>query len=161
MQTGSSDKSGRDAFELEHFLPYRLSLLTNRVSQGIAACYRDEFGITVPEWRILAVLGQSPAQTASDLAARTAMDKVTIHRAVKALIEKNLLQRRTDREDRRRQQLRLTAAGQRTLEAIIPRARAFEQALLKVLGPGEATVLTRMIEKLTTQAFDLGQTRED
>ena len=83
MQTQT--KPSTDAFELEHFLPYRLSLLANTVSQGIAAGYRDAHGISVTEWRILAVLGRYPGLAAFELAERTAMDKVAIHRAVKSL----------------------------------------------------------------------------
>ena len=153
MQQDPNRIPARDAFELERFLPYRLSLLANTVSQGIAASYRDEFGISVPEWRILAVLGRSTAQTASDLVRRTAMDKVTIHRAVKALEQKGLLERRPDDGDRRRQPLRLTQpAGHALLDAIVPRARAFERHLLEALTPEETGQLDRLLEKLQQAA---------
>ena len=155
MQTEPSDKSQLGAFELRRFLPYRLSVLANTISQGIAAGYRDEHAISVNEWRVLAVLGSSPAQTASDLAKRTAMDKVAIHRAVKLLMEKDLLQRRPDHADRRRQRLRLTGAGKNVLATIIPKARGFEYELLEALEPDEARALDRIIEKLTAKATTL------
>ena len=69
-------------FELEHFLPYRLSLLTNTVSDGIAQAYRQRHDISVTEWRVMAVLGRYPGLTASEIVERTALDKVAISRAV-------------------------------------------------------------------------------
>jgi DNA-binding MarR family transcriptional regulator len=155
MQTGPSEKPQLGAFELGRFLPYRLSVLANIISQGIAARYRDEHAISVTEWRVLAVLGSSPAQTASDLAKRTAMDKVAIHRAVKLLLKKGMLQRQPDDADRRRQHLRLTGAGKKILETIIPKARGLEYELLAALEPDEARALDRIIEKLTAKATDL------
>jgi len=142
-----------EAFELERFLPYRLSLLTNTVSQGIAARYRDEFGISVTEWRILAVLGRFPGLTASEVVARTAMDKVAIHRGVKALLEKRYLERRTDETDRRRRALHITRPkGQGVIENIIPRAREFERDLLNALTREEAAILQDILDKLQRTA---------
>lgn len=141
------------AFDLEHFLPYRLSLLTNTVSQGIARGYRESHDISVTEWRILAVLGRYPGLTANDLAARTAMDKVAISRAVKSLVEKNLLQRSTDGEDRRKRRHHLTPGrGAATLREIVPMAHAYEQALLTALTPRERQTFHRLLKKLHHQA---------
>ena len=152
MQTRDS-ASPVESFELERFLPYRLSLLTNTVSQGIAARYRDEFGISVTEWRILAVLGRFPGLTASEVVARTAMDKVAIHRGVKALVARGLLERRTDEGDRRRQALHIThPKGQAVIADIIPRARQFERDLLNALTLEEATILQDILEKLQRTA---------
>ena len=143
-------------FELERFLPYRLSVLTNTVSQGIARGYRDRHGISITEWRILAVLGRFPGLTASEVVARTAMDKVAISRGVKSLMERGLLERRTDRGDRRRQRLFITAdAGTRVLHQIIPQARRYEQALLQSLTPEERTALSSILTKLQHQAESL------
>ena len=148
MQTNRQNLT-HEAFELEEFLPYRLSLLTNTVSQGIAASYRDEFDITVTEWRILAVLGRYPGLAASEVVDRTAMDKVAIHRAVKTLMSKSLLERRTDSNDRRRQKLFLTRdKGQKVLNEIIPRAKAFEKKLLETLTPEETQSFLATLKKM-------------
>ena len=156
MQTNTPDT---EDFELEHFLPYRLSLLTNTVSQGIAASYRDEYDISVIEWRILAVLGRYPGLTASEVTERTAMDKVTIHRAVKTLMQKNLLERKTDSEDRRRRRLCITAKrGREVLKKVIPRAREYEKRLLDTLETEEARLLMAIIEKLHRRAANISET---
>jgi DNA-binding MarR family transcriptional regulator len=143
-------------FDLQNFLPYRLSLLTNTVSQGIASTYRDRFGISITEWRILAVLGRFPGLTASDVVKRTAMDKVSISRAVKTLMEKGLLERTTDSGDRRRRRLRLTDnSGTQVLEQIIPQAAAFEARLLDVLDQQEIELFLGTLDKLQHKASDI------
>jgi DNA-binding MarR family transcriptional regulator len=148
-------------FELEYFLPYRLSLLTNTVSQGIAASYRDEYDITVTEWRILAVLGRFPGLTAKEVTERTAMDKVAISRAVKSLMAKKLLRRRTDNGDRRRRQLFISSGqGEQVLQKVIPKAREYEQFLLDALTPTEATALNNALTKLQNHV-GAGHARED
>ncbi|MEE4294647.1 MAG: MarR family winged helix-turn-helix transcriptional regulator [Xanthomonadales bacterium] len=140
-------------FDLEHFLPYRISLLANTISQGIASHYRDEHGITAAEWRVLAVLGRFPGSTASRLAQRTAMDKVAIHRAIKSLLARRLIERKTDRKDRRRRRLFITAPlGRAVFDDIVPRARRFEQELLSALSSAEARLLQGVLDKLQNAA---------
>jgi DNA-binding MarR family transcriptional regulator len=153
MSKPERDPSDPAVFELEHFLPYRLSLLTNTVSQGIARSYRDRHDISVTEWRILAVLGRFPGLTASELVERTAMDKVSISRAVKSLEEKGLLRRETDRGDRRRMRLHITARrGRSVLSEVVPGALAYERWLLESLDQPEAETLFRILDKLQQQA---------
>lgn len=149
-------------FDLEQFLPYRLSMLANTVSQGIAAHYRGEHGISVTEWRILAVLGRYPGLTAREVVDRTAMDKVAIHRAVKSLQAKRLLERKTDPEDRRRQNLHLTPDhGRKLLDTVLPRAKGFESNLLEVLNPTETQSFLTTLQKLQKRAAELAKSHAD
>jgi DNA-binding MarR family transcriptional regulator len=143
-------------FELEKFLPYRLSLLTNTISQGMAQSYRSLHNISITEWRVLAVLGRFPGLSASEVVDRTAMDKVAISRAVKNLEEKGLLERRTDEEDRRRQNLVITQnPGQAVLSEVIPMAQRYETALVGALDEGELSYLLKLITKLQDSALAL------
>ena len=145
--------SRRNDFELENFLPYRVSLLANTISRGFAAHYRERHGISITEWRILAVLGRFPGLTASEVTERTAMDKVAIHRAVKTLTARGLLERREDPADRRRQNLHLTpSTGQPLVQEIVPRALAFERDLLNALSEKESTMLQTILDKLQRAA---------
>ena len=142
--------------ELEQFLPYRLSVLANTVSQGIARSYRQRHDISVTEWRILAVLGRFPGLTASEVTERTAMDKVAISRGVKSLVEKGLLERRTDAADRRRQRLFITPGkGRRVLDEVIPMARDYERQLLQPLSVAERAALSDLLAKLQSRAESL------
>ena len=144
---------GADQFLLERFLPYRLSLLSNTVSEGIAIAYRTEYGLSVTKWRVIAILGRFPGQTASEVVHRTAMDKVAISRAVKKLQDKGLVERQEHEEDRRRQPLALTSAlGEPLYRAIIPQALDYEQDLLDALSKTEQQQLDSIIEKLQSAA---------
>ena len=112
--------------DLEHFLPYRLSVLSNRISQSIARIYQQRFGLDVTEWRIMAVLGRYPDLSAVEVAERTAMDKVAISRAVARLLERGLLTRDVHGDDRRRSVLALSAAGIAVYDGIAPMALDYE-----------------------------------
>jgi DNA-binding MarR family transcriptional regulator len=140
-------------FDLQKFLPYRLSLLTNTVSQGVASLYRDRHDVSIIEWRVVAVLGRFPGLTASEVVERTAMDKVAVHRAVKTLMARRLLRRDTDPDDRRRRRLYLTPErGHALLSEVVPQALDYESRLLEALDGEERKALGRILEKLQQQA---------
>ena len=80
---------------LEEFLPYRLSVLSNRLSAAIAESYSRRFGLSIPEWRVIAVLARAPGISAAEVAERTAMDKVAVSRAVRRLLHKGRIRRET------------------------------------------------------------------
>ena len=134
--------------ELENFLPYRLSVLSNRISQEIARLYSKRFELTVTEWRLLAVLGRSPDLTATELVERTAMDKVAVSRAVASLEATRRLVREVDGEDRRRAKLRLSAKGQRVYDEVAPLALAYQQRLLSSLCPDDRVQLESLLARL-------------
>lgn len=140
--------SGHPVLELEHFLPYRLSVLSNSISSAIARSYQSRFALSITEWRVLAVLGRYPGLSGSEVVERTAMDKVAVSRAVNSLLEAGRLARSTDAEDRRRSVLVLTEAGQEVYDEIVPEALAYERALLANLSPAEQVQLHRLLSKL-------------
>jgi len=90
---------------LANFLPFRLSVLSNMVSSAIAAGYAERCGISIPEWRVIAVLAESPGLAAAEVAARTVMDKVAVSRAVATLLAKRHIHRSQSRRDRRRRRV--------------------------------------------------------
>src|SRR5688500_19433496 len=96
---------------LDRFIPYRLSVLSNTVSMIIAGAYQREFGLSIPQWRVIAVLARYPDLSAIEVAERTAMDKVAVSRAVQGLLAARRLLRTYDSGDRRRSRLRLSPAG--------------------------------------------------
>ncbi len=144
------------ALQLENFLPYRLSVLTNLVSGAIAGAYRERFGLAVSEWRVLAVLAHSPELSAAEVAQRTAMDKVAVSRAVSALLKSARLERRVARADRRRSVLRLTMAGRRVHARVAPVALAYERSLLQPLTRAERMALDRTLDILLGRALQIG-----
>jgi DNA-binding MarR family transcriptional regulator len=135
--------------ELEHFLPYRLSVLSNRISQEIARLYADRFQLNVTEWRLLAVLGRYPDLTATELVERTAMDKVAVSRAVASLVADGRLTRKVDGEDRRRTRLRLSAKGYRIYDEVAPLALQYQQRLLAALSGEDRALLDALLSRLS------------
>jgi DNA-binding MarR family transcriptional regulator len=134
--------------ELERFLPYRLSVLSNTISQAIAREYADRFELSVTEWRVIAVLGRYPDLSASEVAERTAMDKVAVSRAVNSLIDAGRVRREVHGGDRRRSVLALTARGRKVYEEVAPRALDYERRLIEVLDTEERHWLDRILGKL-------------
>ena len=145
------------ALELDRFLPYRLSVLSNRISQDIARLYGERFALNVTEWRVLAVLGRYPELSANEVAERTAMDKVAVSRAVASLIRDGRLKRRLHGDDRRRSVLALSAKGYRIYDEVAPLALRFERELLSRLGAEEQLWLGRILDRL--EAAESAQSR--
>lgn len=133
---------------LERFLPYRLSVLTNRISSAIAREYSRRFDLSVNEWRVMAVLGPHPGLSANQVAQRTAMDKVAVSRAVARLQASGRLQRHTDPGDLRRSILQLTDAGYAVYDQIVPLALGFERQVLDGLPAEERDALFRLLDRL-------------
>lgn len=140
--------AGHAVLELERFLPYRLSVLSNRVSQTIADTYVERFGLAVTEWRVIAVLGRFAGLSANGVAERTEMDKVAVSRAVARLLERGLLEREIHGDDRRRSVLALSEAGYRIHEEVAPLALECERRLLEPLDDAERAQLDRLLRKL-------------
>ena len=133
---------------LESFLPYRLSVLSNRVSQAIARTYAERFDLSVTEWRLMAVLGRYPGLTAGELVERTAMDKVAVSRAVAGLMASGRVERGSDERDRRRVPLELSAAGRAVYAQVAPLALEYERALLSGLDAAEYAQFDALLGRL-------------
>lgn len=141
---------------LEDFLPYRLSILSNTVSSTIATAYNKRFGLSIPEWRVIAVLGRFPGLSAVEVAERTLMDKVAVSRAVTKLINSGRVDRQFADADRRRSILRLSAEGRQVHDEIAPLALKFEEDLLHGLSEDEIQTLSVIMERLLARARLIG-----
>ena len=150
----TATKTTRPTLALERFLPYRLSILSQLVSASVHDHYFEPSGLTIPQWRVMAVLGRFAPLSASEVCDRTLMDKVTVSRAVAALFERELVERATDDNDRRKSALRLTADGRRLHAHIAALALGYEARLLKGLTPDERKTLDTLLDKL----LDLART---
>jgi DNA-binding MarR family transcriptional regulator len=148
-------RPSKDQIELERFLPYRLSVLTNLVSGAIASIYEERFGLTIPEWRVIAVLARHPGLSAAEVAAHTRMDAVAVSRAVTRLLRAGRLRRSIATQDRRRSVLRLSAAGESVYRAIAPVALELEGSLVECLQVAEMATLDTVLAKLTAKAQSL------
>jgi DNA-binding MarR family transcriptional regulator len=147
IATGPPPTDGA-ALDLEHFVPFRLSVLANRVTRSVARVYARRFQLSAPEWRTMAVLGRFGPMTANSVVERTAMDKVRVSRAVARLLAHERITRRTDPDDRRRAILDLTAEGRAVYSAIVPMVLAVESELLGMLAAEERRQLGEILDKL-------------
>lgn len=142
------EKKQNGALYLGEFLPYRLSVLSNRISQGIAAQYEERFQLSLPEWRVMAVVGEEPELSAGQVADRTAMDKVAVSRAVNKLIDAGRLERKFSPEDKRRSVLTLSDSGTEIYEQIVPIALNYEAGIIEKLSEEEFSTLNSLLMKL-------------
>lgn len=140
---------------LAEFMPYQLSITSNAVSDLIARAYRGRFALKIPEWRLMAVLGERPSATQRALCEATAMDKVTVNRASKALENRGLIGRAPNTSDGRSHHLALTDTGRELYDQIVPLALSVEAELEKILGSGGAKALEEMLAQLRARVAEL------
>ncbi len=136
-----------ETLRLSAFLPFKLSVLTNTISRRIAERYDREFGLTIWQWRVMAVLGETPGLSASAVTERTAMDKVAVSRAVAGLVTLGYLDRETAADDARRSALRLSAAGLDVYRRIVPMALGYERELAEAVSPADLTLLNALLDR--------------
>ncbi len=142
---------------LENFLPYRLSILSHTVSTTIAQVYDKRFSLSIPEWRVIAILGRFPGLSAVEVAERTLMDKVAVSRAVTKLIKNGRIDREFADADRRRSILNLSEEGRLVHDEVAPLALEFERDLLSGLDADDVEKLDVIMERLMARARKLGE----
>jgi len=146
----------KDELILEDFLPYRLSITSHTVSTNIARVYEKRFGVSIPEWRVIAVLGRYPGLSAVEVADRTLMDKVAVSRAVTKLIKNGRIDREFADADRRRSILNLSEEGKKVHNEIAPLALEFEQQLVQNISEDDYETFNSILEQLLDKARLLG-----
>lgn len=141
---------------LREFLPYRLSVVSERISRLFAERYEREFGLSIPEWRVIAILGEHTSLGTQDVIEATGMDRVRVSRAVIRLADKGLLTRKAPAGDKRAQLLRLSRRGVSIYAKVVPLAQDLQRELAAKLGSEEMQVLGRILAKLHESADELG-----
>lgn len=145
-----------DAVQLNQFVPYRMVHLAANISLALSKIYKQEFDISIPEWRVLAQLAMQQKLYSKYIGEATSMDKSKVSRAVKALESKDYLLRKTDKNDNRAATLSLTAQGKILYEKIAPKALQWEKELTGVLDATEHQNLMQILDKLDKQVLLIG-----
>jgi len=140
---------------LSEFLPYQLSITSNAVSGRIALEYRQRFGLSIPEWRVMAVLGDAGPLTQRELTQLTLMDKVAVNRACKVLEERGLAYRRPNEQDGRSHHLDLTESGALMRDEIMPLALEMERRLFANFGRDEVSQFRSLLDRVRGEVEDL------
>ena len=152
----SDEPSQQEELILEDFLPYRLAVLSHTVSSKISGVYEERFKVSIPEWRVIAILGRFPGLSAVEVAQRTMLDKVAVSRAVTKLIKNGRLDREFADADRRRSILNLSPEGRRIHDEIAPLALRFERDLLHGISDEDFERFNLVMERLVARARLLG-----
>lgn len=137
-----------EEFTPEHSLPHAFSVIANRISHALERMYGELFGISVVDWRIIAILGTHFPLSAKALAELTAMDQVSVSRAIEQLSNKKLVERRVDSADRRRVALRLSRKGMDIYNRVMPLLSASEALLISELSESDAATIRRIMKTL-------------
>lgn len=142
--------------QLDAFLPYRLSITSNLVSEVIATAYESMFGLKIPEWRLVAVIAEAGPISQQAICRRTRMDKVTVSRAAIALVERGLVARAANPGDARSHLLSLTAAGEALYAEVVPKALDYEARIFAAFDQRELAQLNEMLARIdaAAQAID-------
>ena len=147
--------------DLFKFVPFRLNRLSAEVSQALSSEYQERYGLDIPEWRVLATLGfRNEACTAQYISHCTRTHKSTISRAVMSLMQRHLVARVEDADDRRAFSLRMTEKGKALYEELIPRLLRKEQGIMACLSAQERKDFARLLSKME-ESLELVQTREE
>lgn len=141
---------------LEDFLPYRLAVLSNTVSTTVARFYDAKFDLTIPEWRVIAIVGRFPGLSAIEVADRTMMDKVAVSRAVTKLLKNGRIDREFADADRRRSILNLSEEGKRVHDEVATLAMQFERDLLHGLDDDDIDKLNVLMDRVLARARLIG-----
>ncbi|MBY0581627.1 MAG: MarR family transcriptional regulator [Sphingomonas sp.] len=144
---------------LDTFLPYRLSIASNRVSAAVATAYQALFGLKIPEWRLIAVIAEGQAMTQQALGVKTQMDKVMVSRAAIALVDRGLITRQPNPDDQRSHLLSLTIAGRALYDSVAPKALELEARVFAGFSAKEIEQFTTMLGQIEAAAADLDRER--
>jgi len=135
--------------DLFKFVPFRLNRLGAEVSAALSSEYRERYGLDIPEWRVIATLGfRNEACSAQYIAQCTRTHKSTISRAVTSLMERQLIERVENEDDRREFRLAMTRKGTALYEELIPRLLRREQEILSCLSAQERKEFVRLLGKI-------------
>ena len=138
--------------KLEDFLPYQLAVLSNTVSTTVARAYDQRFKVSIPEWRVIAVLGRFTGLSAIEVAERTMLDKVAVSRAVTKLIKSGRIDRQFADADKRRSILNLSEEGKTLHDEIGQLGLQFERDLVEGFSEDEMKNLNDLIQRLLARA---------
>lgn len=155
MTTKPTNEPETQALHLERFLPYRLNVVGTLGGRALGRIYGEHFGIGIPEWRVVAQLGEFGKLTSRDIGELAQMHKTKVSRAVNELEKRGLVSRAENRQDRRESFVTLTPAGKRIYDQIVPLALGFEARWVEGIAADELKVFERVLSTLTERGRHL------
>ena len=145
--------STTDGAPIRGLLSYRLHVVANLLSRGAELRYRREFGVSLWEWRTVALLGGSrEALSLNELAHSAGIHKSQMSRVISGLAKRGMVLREADADDGRGVRLTLSRAGRRVYEGLIRAAAQRDAAFRDCLSERESAVFDRALAKLAGEA---------
>lgn len=141
--------------KLERYLPYRLSIVSNKISSIVAQTYKDKFALSITEWRIMAVLGEYPGISADEISAKTQIEKSILSRAIAKLLKRHLIERSIAEDDKRRSEIVLSEMGAAVYKEIVPLSYQHEKDILQCLSDEEQKTFSELLDRLYQHAEKL------
>lgn len=134
--------------ELNAFLPYRLATLSEQLSASFAGVYADKYQLTIPQWRVIAHLAAEQHLTAKTICERAGLDKSTASRAIKQLLEREVIYGEPSTLDKRATVLALSEKGETLYQKLSEDANSWQNALFKSLDQQDKEALFCILDKL-------------
>jgi DNA-binding MarR family transcriptional regulator len=134
-------------FELDSHVFYLFTRIFGRRNRDLAEKLKP-FRITVPKWRVLAVLSERPGITMNRLAELTTVDRTTLTRTLDRMVHDGLVDRRGDVSDRRSVLLHLTARGQDAFRLVLPSVVEQNERAVAGLSGAELTALRDTLHRM-------------
>ena len=135
-------------FSLSEFLPYRLAVLSERVSHRLSVEYGKIRGLSVAEWRVLVHLTRQGAISVKDIHDCVNLEKSRVSRAVARLEGAGLVEKVPGETDGRLVEISLSATGEAALADILPAARAYEEELCGRISRKDMETFCRVMEHI-------------
>ncbi len=138
---------------LDEYMPYRLAVASNAVSNLIATAYDSLYGLKIPEWRLIVILREDGPSTQQALVKRAGMDKVTVSRAAQGLAKRRLITRAPHEHDGRSHHLILTSEGERLFADVAPAAVEYEKIMLTDFSADEVALMKKLLRRMEEAAL--------
>ena len=146
-------------FDLATFVPYRVSILATLIRRALSEIYRDDPGLTEPEWKVLTTVAHEGPLPSGDIGLHMTLDRMSISRALTQLIKLKLVERSPFAQDRRMTQVKLSAHGERVFDALAREAAKIEEDILSPLSRAEIAEFLRTIDKIEKNFRTHGSSR--
>lgn len=150
-------------YKLTESLPY----LLNRVGVRMGELFShrlESYGVTLPMYRVMAALWETPGQRLNDLSDMTTIELSTLSRLIGTMEKMKIVSRSRLENNARTVAITLTDAGHALVEELMPIAQHFEQVAVSKLSPSalkalkkaltEIYVLLDVLEEEAKEAFE-------
>jgi len=153
---------------IEDFLTFRITRLSNALRNNLTKRYLEEFDVSLPEWRLLALITRFSPLRFAELTSRSSMDKGQVSRTLQIMTKRGWIKMKavSQRGSRSAEALAapvvvsVTAKGKAFYEAVLPAAQRRQAEALATLSKSERLALYATLGKLYAFIGDAGQNDE-